>query len=342
MPSGKGIEPVHRLIAIIIVALALLAPTSAFASTGAGSTALTARAHSSADYCADPEELAMLTLLNAYRVEQGETELTLSLSLGAAAEHHSESMATFNYFDGSHDLHFEGPDQDETITWQQNIADHGYPDNTHTSRAENLAAGFESAIETLEQWKNSPSHNDHLLSSKYQAIGIGRAFNPEAEYRYYWTVTFGSLIDEPASACADSASVEGDAAPGSQLSILRSGRNGSSTESYVAFDGDPATAWYTTKARTPTTGYVWFDFGAIQPLAKIDYFFSRSGGAAEFEIQVSNNRDEWTTIAELSSPQAGEWESFEWSGEARYVRFFFRNPDQVDVLGYLAEVRFHA
>lgn len=332
----------RRLAAILIVLVALLVPANAFAAPGMSTGGWAGGGLDASGYCADPEELAMLAELNAYRVENGAGELTLSVSLGAAAKHHSESMASFNYFDGSHDLHFEGRNQDETITWQENIANHGYPDNTHTSRAENLAAGFESAAETLEQWKNSPSHNDHLLSSKYQAIGIGRAFNPEAEYRWYWTVTFGSLLDAPAAACDETVAADGDTAPGSQLSILRSGRNGSSTESYVAFDGDQATAWYTTKARTPTSGYIWFDLGSVRTVSKIEYFFSRSGGADAFEIQVSNNREEWTTIADLSSPEAGEWETLEWSGETRYVRFSFSNPEQVDVLGYLAEVRFYA
>jgi uncharacterized protein YkwD len=296
----------------------------------------------SGDYCADDQEYAMLTQLNAYRAENGLGELTLSVTLGAAAKHHSESMASFNYFDGSHDLHFEGPNQDETRTWQQNIADHGYPDNTHTSRAENLAAGFETADETLLQWQNSPSHNEHLLSPKYQAIGIGRAFNPDSEYRWYWTVTFGSLVDSTASACDITATDSGTPAPGSELEIVSSGRNGSSTESDVAYDGDEATAWYTTKARTPTSGYIWFDLGDVHTLSRIDYIFAKSGGADAFTIQVSNDRDAWTTIAELGKPDAGQWASFEWIGEARYVRFYFSNPKERDVLGYLAEVHIYA
>jgi uncharacterized protein YkwD len=342
MPSGEGVGNVRRFAAVILFVAALLAPGSAFATPAVPVGSSTVRATDAANYCADPEELAMLNELNAYRAENGAGELTLSVALGAAAKHHSESMASFNYFDGSHDLHFEGANQDETVTWQQNIANHGYPDNTHTSRAENLAAGFEKATETLLQWQNSPSHNDHLLSTKYKAVGIGRAFNPESEYRWYWTVTFGSLVDAPAAPCEDTASSEGAPEAGSELSVTRSGRNGSSTESNVAYDGDEATAWYTTKARTPTTGYVWFDFGGVTSLSRVAYVFSRSGGADAFEVQVSNDRDEWTTIAELEGPDAGEWGTFEWSGEARYVRFYFTNPEQVDVLGYLAEVRFYA
>jgi len=294
------------------------------------------------DYCADPEELAMLTELNAYRADLGVGELTLSATLGAAAKHHSESMADFNYFDGSHDLHFEGEHQDETITWQQNIADHGYPDNTHTSRAENLAAGFELASQTLEQWQNSPSHNEHLLSPKYQAIGIGRAFNPESEYRWYWTVTFGSFVDTVAGPCEAGAETGDTPAPGSEIPIVRSGRNGSSTESDVVFDGDTATAWYTTKALTPTSGYVWIDLGAVKSISRIDYYFTKTRGSDYVQIQVSLDREEWESIAEIEDPTPREWLSVEWAGETRYVRFNFANPEERKVLGFLGEVRVYA
>jgi hypothetical protein len=263
--------------------------------------------------------------------------------LSAAARHHAESMATYDYFDGSHDLHFEGEDDDETITWQENIANHGYPDNTHTSRAENLAAGFETAAETLAQWKGSPSHNAHLLSPKYQAVGVGRAFNPQSEYRWYWTVTFGSLVDETAPVCVESiAEDDGAPEPGEELPIIGSGRNGSSTDSGVAYDGDEATAWYTTKARTPTSGYVWFDLGSVQPVSKIEFLFTDARGADEFRVQVSADREVWETIAELGKPKADRWQTLEWGGETRYIRFYFSNPKDRGVLGFLAEVRIFA
>lgn len=328
--------------ALIALMAALLTQGSALASPTLPAESPAGVATESSAYCADPEELDLLRRLNEYRAEHGVGELTLSVTLGAAAKHHSESMATFNYFDGSHDLHFEGENQDETITWQQNIANHGYPDNTHTSRAENLAAGFETAAETLLQWQNSPSHDEHLLNPKYKAVGIGRAFNPASEFRWYWTVTFGSLVDSTASACDGSAAGEGTPAPGSELKIARSGRNGSSTDSNVVFDGDETTSWHTTKARTPTSGYVWIDLGDIHTISRIEYLFSEKGGAAAFQIQVSNDRENWEVVAERENPKIGRWQSVEWNGEARYVRFYFTNPDEAPVLGYLAEVRVYA
>lgn len=327
-----------RFIAYVALLLMLLVPISARAANGGAAAGAAAMPQSAANYCADPEEMALLQQINTYREANGLADLTLSPTLGAAARHHSESMATFNYFDSSHDLRFEGPDQDQTISWQQNIANAGYPDNTHTSRAENLAAGYESAAETLQQWQNSPSHNEHLLSPKYKAIGIGQAYNPDSEYRWYWTVTFGSLVDAVAGPC--DAGDTGTPAPGTEIAVQASGRNGSSTESDVAYDGDPETAWYTTKARTPNNGYIWFDLGSVQTLSSIQYLFSDSGSADQFEIQVSNDKQDWITIADLGDPPAGKWRTLTWSGEARYVRFYFFNPNGDKVLGYLAEVRF--
>jgi uncharacterized protein YkwD len=331
----------HTLAAVAFI-LALLPPGSILSAPGGVDLEYTTAAVTASSYCADPEESAMLAALNAYRAEHGLGELVLSATLGAAAKHHSESMANFNYFDGSHDLHFEGDSQDQTVTWQENIASHGYPDNTHTSRAENLAAGFESAAQTLDQWINSPSHNEHLLSATYQAIGIGRAFNLESDYRWYWTVTFGSFVDSVAGACDTGPAAGTMPAPGSELPIIRSGRNGSSTESNVVYDGDTTTAWSTTKGRTPSSGYVWVDLGDIRTISRIDYYFSKTRGSDYVQIEVSTDREEWTTIAELADPSPRGWLSVEWTGETRYIRFYFTNPEERSVLGFLAEVRVYA
>lgn len=330
----------RRFIAIAALLAAFILPASTLATPPAAATAIAPVTTDASAYCADSAELDMLRLINAYRAEHGIAPLSLSVTLGAAAKHHSESMAEFNYFDASHDLHFEGENQDQTITWQENIQNYGYPDNTRTSRAENLAAGYESAAETLVQWQTSSSHDEQLLDPKYQVIGIGRAFNPESEYKWYWTVTFGSLLDSKALACDSSG--DSDDTDKAELTIVRGGRNGSSSDSSAAYDGDLATTWHTTKARTPASGYVWFDLGDIQTLSSIDYYFAIDGSADAFEIQVSSDREEWITVAELGNPPAGEWLTLTWSGQARYVRFLFDNPNGDDVLGYLAEVRFHS
>jgi Cysteine-rich secretory protein family/F5/8 type C domain len=330
---------VLRVLSIIGLVLALMSPISADAAPGGNAVSLATGPAAVQVYCADPEEFELFISINEYRTAHGLAPFTLSLTLGAAATHHSDSMAAFNYFDAGHDLHFEGVGQDETVSWQQNIANFGYPDSTRTSRAESVAAGYESAIETLAQWKGSPSHNDHLLSTQFQAIGIGRAFDPDSDYGWYWTVTFGSLVDSTAEACPEIATADADPVSGSRLSVVRSGRNGSSTDSSVVYDGNETTIWYTTKARTPASGYVWIDLGAPAAIARIDYLFTTGDYADSFDIQISLDGETWTTIATPDRPAAGEWMSLDWSGETRFIRFYFTNPDGEDVLGHLAEVR---
>lgn len=131
----------------------------------------------------------MLSQINAYRKANGKGSLRLSRTLGAAAEHHSRDMAAHNIF--SHTL-------SNGTTWIQNIANHGYP-STNTYRAENIAAGHSSATDTFTQWRNSSGHRANMLNGVYKAIGIGRAYSSTSTYKWYWTTTFGSVVDSTIS-----------------------------------------------------------------------------------------------------------------------------------------------
>ena len=144
-----------------------------------------------AGFCADGEEAAFLTQINAYRAGKGLGPLALTQTLSAASEHHSKSMARHNYFD--HDLKPEG------ITWSKNMSRHGYRLNTH--RGENIAAGNPGAQATFEQWKKSPGHNANMLDPDFTAIGVGRAYGANSKYKWYWTTDFGGHADAAATVC---------------------------------------------------------------------------------------------------------------------------------------------
>jgi uncharacterized protein YkwD len=146
---------------------------------------------SSSSYCADAESQEFLRLINSYRKKNGLGALSLSQTLSAAAQHHSNSMANNSYF--SHNIVPEG------ITWSQNVKNHGYRYTTY--RGENIAAGISSASGTFAQWKTSPNHNATMLSSKYKAIGIGRAYDASSKYGWYWTTDFGGKVDAKAKLC---------------------------------------------------------------------------------------------------------------------------------------------
>ena len=182
-----------RRIALPLLCFFLIAinTVSVGASPARTGNSFVARQASSANYCAEPEELAFLKLINDYRAQNGLGPLVLTQTLGAASEHHSVDMAVNNYF--AHIL-FDGTD------WSQNMTNYGYTYNTY--RGENLAAGNESASATFTQWKNSAGHNANMLTPNYTAIGIGRAYGATSTYKWYWTTDFGGYTDAGAVVCS--------------------------------------------------------------------------------------------------------------------------------------------
>jgi len=139
--------------------------------------------------CVDAQEREFLTLINQFRSAHGRRPL--SMTLGAALDHHGISMATYNYF--SHDL------TPERITWSQNMANHGYGYNVY--KGENIAAGQKTALAAFNQFKESPTHRDVMLSGKFNAIGIGRAYHEGSTYGWYWTTDFGGKADGKVMIC---------------------------------------------------------------------------------------------------------------------------------------------
>lgn len=155
--------------------------------TDAGVTATGANA---APACGDAEELAFLALINEHRAANGLQPLAMSPTLTTAARAHSQDMAAKNYFDH---VGLDGS------TFSSRIAAAGYPGGT---TAENIFAGGQSAAAAMESWKNSPGHNANMLNPAFTAIGIGRAFDPNSDFGWYWTTTFGDVVD---AACAGAA-----------------------------------------------------------------------------------------------------------------------------------------
>jgi uncharacterized protein (TIGR03437 family) len=134
----------------------------------------------------DAEEQALLKLINDYRVQNGLQPFKVSIALTNAAKWMSGDMSAKNYFPYNH-VDSQGRDP------FQRMAAFSYAYNSW--RGENIAAGYSDAVSTFNQWKNSPGHNANMLNSNYAVIGIGRAYNASATYRWYWTNDFGSYVD---------------------------------------------------------------------------------------------------------------------------------------------------
>ncbi|HEU5430290.1 MAG TPA: CAP domain-containing protein, partial [Thermomicrobiales bacterium] len=142
-----------------------------------GLVAPAARVH--AAYAPDDQAQAIVGLINDYRGSFGLQPVSLVDDLGEAAQHHSDDMAANNYF--SHTL-ADGSSPD------QNIRNFGF---TGSTWGENIAAGMSSAADALQTWENSPEHDSILRDPDFQEIGIGRAYNANSQYGWYWTADFG-------------------------------------------------------------------------------------------------------------------------------------------------------
>ena len=315
---------------------ALVGPAAAGGAPAPGKAPAASSFTTTASYCADAEEMAFLKLINDYRQQNGRAPLTLTQTLGAASDHHSVSMANYNYFN-----HFLTP---EGIGWSQNMTNHGYTYSTY--RGENIAAGNATASATFTQWKNSPDHNTNMLNANFKAIGIGRAYNSASTYDWYWTTNFGGYVDGAAAQCGGttpSPSPSPTPAPtGSRLTISASGRTSNSNSSGYAWDNNTSTSWYTTVTTTPSSAYIYFDLGAVRSIGTIKWMFGQSGWADAMKIQVSNDRAAWTTIANGGNASANTWQTLTYRVSARYVRFYFTNPNGDARLGYVSEVQFYS
>lgn len=318
-------RPLRILTAILGVGMLL---ASALPATAAPAPAVRASSPSLA-WSAESEECKFLTIINDYRSKNGLGKLTISLTLADAAEFHSKDMAVNGYF--SHTL-------SDGSTWAQNIKNFGYPQDT--ARAENIAAGRGAAADVFQQWKNSPGHNANMLSPKFNAIGIGRYTLTGSQYTHYWTNTFGSVVDKSYACNTDSTG--GGEPGGTTLLFAGGGRTRSSTSSMLAYDGTTDTTWNTTSTAIPRAAYVYFDLGVVKPISKVAWVFSKNGGADSYKVQVSTDKVNWTTITNRKGAYVGQWRSKSWTGKARYVRFYFENPNKDLVLGYLGEVRVYA
>lgn len=132
----------------------------------------------------DAEEQAFLKLINDYRTANGLGTLQVSIAITNACDWMSADMAVKGYFS-----HTDSLGRDPFTRMKA----FGYTYNTWLG--ENIAAGYSDAVNTFNQWKNSPGHNENMLNPNYKVIGIGRIANLGAYYRYYWTTDFGGYVD---------------------------------------------------------------------------------------------------------------------------------------------------
>jgi subtilisin family serine protease len=156
------------------------------------------------------------------------------------------------------------------------------------------------------------------------------------------TGSVASLPDATPTATATAtttATATATATPANAYRFSTAGRSSGSTAPSLVYDGDPATEWITTTSSTPLSAYIYVSIGGVKPIGEIRWVFATSGFADSYEIQLSNDRQTWSTIASRSNAAAGQWQTVTVNQEAHYVRFLFSNPNGTARLGGIGELQ---
>jgi hypothetical protein len=153
---------------------------------------------------------------------------------------------------------------------------------------------------------------------------------------------FRRYVQQKLDAAPEKTPVPGDPTPTpspKRYIFVGSGRSANSTASTLAWDNNSYTFWETTSDSPPKSARIYFDLGEQKYVSRVTWFFRRSGWADWCTIEWSNDRVNWTFLADASNPASGIWYERLAQRKLRYVRFVFQNPNKDAKLGGLAEVR---
>ena len=139
--------------------------------------------------CDDTIGQQVTELVNEIRRGQGLAELAVDRRLVAAAQSHSEDMATHDF------LSHEGSDGSDV---GERLESAGYAWSFHS---ENVGGGYANAQAVVDGWMASAGHRANILSSNPEHLGVGYASAGGTQFVRYWTLDFGSTAG-PAAAPA--------------------------------------------------------------------------------------------------------------------------------------------
>jgi uncharacterized protein YkwD len=128
----------------------------------------------------------VVDLINLERGEANLDTLQIDSQLSQAAQLHTESMVTDDFFS-----HY-GVDGSSPF---ERIQDTGYQ---YTTAAENIAAGYQTPEAVVEAWMGSAGHRANILNPDLTEIGVGYEYlandTGSINYNSYWTTTFGTSV----------------------------------------------------------------------------------------------------------------------------------------------------
>jgi subtilisin len=130
--------------------------------------------------------------------------------------------------------------------------------------------------------------------------------------------------------------------PNGNYPMYGSSRSSNSTLPKAVWDGDLGTTWQTDGLSVPGSAYVYVTIGSVLPIETIRWVYGTADIGDALTIQVSNDKISWTPIHTAGNALAGQWQAATFSGlSAKYVRWWFANPNGDPVIGGLAEVEIY-
>jgi len=124
---------------------------------------------------------------NEYRQGYGCPPLSVHPGLTRAAQKHAEDMAASDFF--SH-ISADGrtlADRVDAVGYHYRLV------------GENIAAGFEDALEVVDSWMESEEHRKNILNCEFEETGIGYVFVPndpgQETWKYYWVQVLGAEFE---------------------------------------------------------------------------------------------------------------------------------------------------
>lgn len=122
-------------------------------------------------------ELEVFDLANTFRVEKGVKTLAWNDIIAKAARLHSEDMAARDYFEHTNP---EGKSAGDRMMAQGA--------GSFKTWGENIAAGYDNAIDAHYGWVNSSGHRANMLKETFTTLGVGVADG--GDYGIYYTQNF--------------------------------------------------------------------------------------------------------------------------------------------------------
>ena len=119
-------------------------------------------------------------MISQYRMNNGLSPVTADPQLSAIAKSQAEAMAAAGTVQAS-----LAPNQ-QLATRMASI---GEP---RTGAAENVSAGYRTFAEAFSGWRESPKHNQVLLTRDATRLGIATAYAPDAKHKVFWSLVMAA------------------------------------------------------------------------------------------------------------------------------------------------------